>query len=262
MILGKVRWKAAGFLPRLMWICFHHLLIVGLLQSSPVWSFTPNNLTGWKSHVSGLRRLLIAQSYPCFRGGKWGVGFSVCFWPGAAKQTHKQNEREREKPSKSDFQEFGNQPTSSEMSKKEKKWWKKTHSGEPRTYIKGLCKYWKYSQAKKNPSQTHLCIQTDDKLKEKTWPLELCSEEIQWLRYAAEVGIGTRAVPANHLQSAFLQKHQDVIDVFKAHANTKNKRERRGGEGKQWKYVEMENWTCADTSQREGRVWFGGGGVL
>lgn len=92
MIPRKVRWRAAGFLPCLMRICFHHPLIVGLLQSSPVRSFTPNNLAGWRRHVSGLRRLLIAQSYHCFRGG-----FSVCFWPEAAKQTHKQNENEREK---------------------------------------------------------------------------------------------------------------------------------------------------------------------
>lgn len=95
MIPRKVRWWAAGFLPCLMWICFHHPLIVGLLQSSPVRSFTPNNLAGWRRHVSGLRRLLIAQSYHCFRGG-----FSVCFWPEAAKQTHKQNENEREKGEK------------------------------------------------------------------------------------------------------------------------------------------------------------------
>lgn len=68
MIPRKVRWRAAGFLPCLMRICFHHPLIVGLLQSSPVRSFTPNNLAGWRRHVSGLRRLLIAQSYHCFRG--------------------------------------------------------------------------------------------------------------------------------------------------------------------------------------------------
>lgn len=49
------------------------------------------------------------------------------------------------KPCKSDFQEFGNWPASSEMNKKMKSSdsfiWKKTHSGELHTCIKGLCKY-------------------------------------------------------------------------------------------------------------------------
>lgn len=88
----------------------------------------------------------------------------------------RERKEKKKKPGKSDFQEFGNQPTSSEMSKKERKWWKKTHSGEPRTYIKGLCKYWKYSRAR-NPSQTHLYIQTSDKLKEKPQPLSFAVRE-------------------------------------------------------------------------------------
>lgn len=88
----------------------------------------------------------------------------------------RERKEKKKKPGKSDFQEFGNQPTSSEMSKKERKWWEKTHSGEPRTYIKGLCKYWKYSRAR-NPSQTHLYIQTSDKLKEKPQPLSFAVRE-------------------------------------------------------------------------------------
>lgn len=176
MIPRKVRWRAAGFLPCLMRICFHHPLIVGLLQSSPVRSFTPNNLAGWRRHVSGLRQLLIAQSYHCFRGDLVCVFGPKLLNRLISKMRTRERKEKKKKPGKSDFQEFGNQPTSSEMSKKERKWWKKTHSGEPRTYIKGLCKYWKYSRAR-NPSQTHLYIQTSDKLKEKPQPLSFAVRE-------------------------------------------------------------------------------------
>lgn len=49
-------------------------------------------------------------------------GFSAFFWPGAAKKAHKQidggKKEKKKKLCKSDFQEFGNRPTSSEMNKK------------------------------------------------------------------------------------------------------------------------------------------------
>lgn len=66
------------------------------------------------------RRLLIAHGFHRFPGGFF---FFVFFWPGAAKKAHKQNEKTNkqkteERPCKSDFQDFGKAPTSSETNKK------------------------------------------------------------------------------------------------------------------------------------------------
>lgn len=209
MIPRKVRWRAAGFLPCLMRICFHHPLIVGLLQSSPVRSFTPNNLAGWRRHVSGLRQLLIAQSYHCFRGDL------VCvFGPKLLNRLiSKMRTRERKEKKKKARQIWlsgvwkpanfiRNEQKRKKMMEKDTFWWTAHIHQRPVQILEVF------------PSQKSLAdtfIHTDEwQIKRKTSTLELCSEGIWWLCYAVEARINTWLFQLITFELRFCKKHLDV----------------------------------------------------
>lgn len=88
-------------------------------------------------------------------------GFTAFFWPGAVKKAHKQIEGGKKKALQiwlSGVWKPANFIRNEQKMKSSDSFiWKKSHSGELHTCLKGLCKYWKYPWAN-HPSQTHLYI--------------------------------------------------------------------------------------------------------